>query len=100
MSGIARRIMFVHQDKDKVLFHDWSRVITAIGSMVEPRYLVAFAGCGSSGMSATSAAMDFTDDINRVDALEILDIHLEKIKLSDEPDIALHGGQLWKRVGY
>jgi hypothetical protein len=66
--------------------------------MIEPRYMVALRGSG--GMTSTGTAADPTDDISRVDDLEVLDIHLEKIKLSDETNISLHGGQLWQRVGY
>jgi hypothetical protein len=66
--------------------------------MVEPRCMIALRG--TDGLTATGSAVNANDDICRIDALEVLDIHLEKIKLSDEEHLALHGGQLWQRVGF
>jgi hypothetical protein len=99
MSGIARRTIFVDLKSPLgILWHDWASVTTGIGTMVEPRCMYGLRATGG-GVSATGTAMNPTDDIFRVDAIEYLPIGVEKIKLSDD-SIALHGGQLWQRVGY
>jgi hypothetical protein len=52
------------------------------------------------GTTATSQRIDPTDDINRIDSIEEVGIGMEKTVLSDSKELALHGGQLWQRLGY
>lgn len=98
MSGILKRTMYVDDSKGYVLFHDWAKVTTGIGTMVEPR--CAFAQRPFDGVSVSAAKVNPSDDVNRVDALERIAIGKEQSFLADETIIALHGGQLWQRVGY
>ena len=100
MSGVLKRTIFVHQDKDKVLFHDWARVITGLGTMVEPRCFMALRPVDGS-VSATGALSSITDDISRMDDIEAVHIGKEQMVLSDTTDsIAVHGGAQWPRSGY
>jgi hypothetical protein len=98
MSGILRRTIFVDDSNGYVVFHDWAKVTTGLGTMVEPRCVFAQRPFG--GVSVNASKVDPTDDINRVDALERIAIGEEKSFLADETVLALHGGALWQRVGY
>jgi len=99
MSGILRRTVFVDQSGGKVRFHDWARVDTAVGTMVEPRCLMAQRPV--DGLAATGTRLDSADDVARMDALEDIPMGREMKVLaeSSEPH-ALHGGVLWQRAGY
>jgi len=98
MSGIVKRTVFVDSSNNRVLHHDWCRVDTGIGTMVEPRG--PFPLPPVDGVGATAARLDPTDDISRVDAMEQAAMGTEQTILSDERGMALHGGQVWPRVGY
>jgi len=99
MAGIKRRTIFVDLTGDKVRFHDWARVDTAIGTMAEPRCLLAQRPL--DGVAATASLMDSTDDVARLDAMEQAPMGREMRVLAEmsEP-LALHGGALWQRTGY
>ena len=96
MSGISNRTIFVDGDRGYLIFHDWARVSTAVGSCYEPRPMLGF---GVDSRTATSHLADPSDDIQRVDAIESRSIGKEKFEdgLSGQQ---LVGGQLWKRAGY
>lgn len=99
MSGILKRTIFVHQDKDKVLFHDWAKVVTSLGTMVEPKCLMAQRPF--DGVAVNASKMDYTDDINRIDLMETVHIGKESMILCDEQGtIRLHSGIAWPRVGF
>lgn len=98
MSGILRRTIFVDDAKGYVLFHDWCKVTTGIGTMVEPRCVLSQRPF--DGVAVAAAKVNPSDDINRVDSLERIAIGKENMFLADETLLALHGGMLWQRVGY
>lgn len=98
MSGILQRTIFVDDSKGYVLWHDWAKVTTGIGGMVEPRCPVALRPF--DGVAATAGRLDPSDDIFRVDSIERMSMGREKMFLADETLLALHGGQLWQRKGY
>jgi hypothetical protein len=98
MSGILKRTVFIDDSNGYVVFHDWSKVSTGIGTMVEPRCVMAQRPF--DGVAVGAAKINPTDDISRVDALERIAIGKEKSFLADETVLALHGGGLWQRVGY
>ena len=98
MAGILNRTIFVDDSKGYVLWHDWAKVTTGIGAMVEPRCF--FAQRPMDGTTSTGSRIEKDDDIWRVDSIDRIAIGKEKMFLSDEKDMALHGGELWPRIGY
>lgn len=98
MSGIAKRTLFVDDRAGYLKWWDWARVITAIGTMAEPR--VFGMQRPFDGGAVAASKIDPSDDIFRVDDIEHADIGKEMFLLADDRTIALHGGRLWPRVGY
>jgi hypothetical protein len=67
MSGIVNRTVFVDNVDGIVKPHDWCRVTTGIGTMYEPR-------CELFLRPEDGTAMDFEDDIARVDRIDGKDL--------------------------
>jgi len=98
MSGILRRTQFVDDSKGYIIFSDWCRVVTGIGTMLEPRCLMAQRPF--DGSDKTIGKFDPTDDIFRTDDIERLGFGRWNTYLTDETGLALHGGEIWPRGGY
>ena len=98
MSGIARRTIFVDDSAGALKFWDWAQVNTAVGTMAEPR--VFGMQRPFDGVAVAASKLEPTDDIYRVDEIRRASIGKEKFLLCDDTTIAIHGGQLWPRVGY
>ena len=94
MAVIQRRIVFVDNSVSGVIrFSDWAAVKTPIGYMVEPGFIVN--NRHPIGIDMTD--FDPTDEMNRIDDIQFIDMLQEKTVLSG--GTALHGGPCMPRVG-
>lgn len=103
MSGILKRTALMHNFRDKsggnlVMMHDYAKVTTQIGGMIE---------AGSPfrrehmDMNGHIAYDPINDMIARVDDIEFVHVGKEKSIFSDAvTGIALHGGSLMPRTGW
>ena len=103
MSGIKKRTIFVEvqePDRGKPRYHrpaDWAKVDTDIGSMAEPFLWAQRYEFGTAG--ACTRAIDFEDDMARVDEILFVPSADVKNELSSFSDKALTGGFMHPRSG-
>lgn len=94
MAVIQRRIVFADKSVNGILrFSDWAAVKTPIGYMVEPGFVIN--NRRAAGEDITN--FDPTDEMNRIDDIQIIDMLQEQLVLSGGQH--LHGGTHMPRVG-
>jgi len=92
MAGIIKRTIYKDESDGYVRWIDWSRVITGIGQMMEPRTPYFY-----SSSDAMQSTRDATDMMTMVNAIENFPIGRDKyLSGCDEPVI---GGDLYPRYG-
>ncbi len=90
MSGIIKRQVF-YDDSDGVARpFDWALVTTGIGSMMEP-FIPWMKHC----VGSDTIAVDYADQITRIDEIRSFPLGREKFLASD----GLHGGTMHPRDG-
>ncbi len=85
--SITARTMFFDTRNGQIRFHDWNRIDTTLGTMMEPRQLIEL-------RQARASAFNPNDQCAKITALEIVDLRGIDILLSDKKKIMVNGNQV------